>query len=84
MPPDVAPTPPPPGPAKPAGEGFALRWPAVAATLLSLAGYGVCSYYERSSPLMVGLGLAAAFGGFVGVSLAMVLSSDREDGGPGA
>ena len=58
---------------------FRLRLPALAATAVSLGGYALCSYYEKSSALLVGLGLLLAFGGFLGVSLAMILDSDHED-----
>jgi hypothetical protein len=61
-----------------------VRWPALAATLVSLGGYALCSVYERTSPLLVGLGLVVAFGGFVGVCLAMILDSGHEDGPPPA
>jgi hypothetical protein len=77
MPPDVEPLPPP----RPPRRHFRVGWPALAATATSLGGYSLCSYYERSSAVLVGLGLAVAFAGFLGVSLALILDSDPE-GGP--
>jgi hypothetical protein len=58
---------------------FRIGWPALAATAVSLGGYALCSYFEASRPLLVGLGLALAFAGFLGTSLAMILDSDRAD-----
>jgi hypothetical protein len=58
---------------------FRIGWPAWVATLISLGGYVLCSTYEKSSVALVGLGLLLAFGGFVGVSLVMILDSDQEE-----
>jgi hypothetical protein len=59
-----------------------VRWPALAATGVSLGGFSLCSVFadspSRQGVLWVGLGLLLAFAGFVGVSLAMILDSDRE------
>jgi hypothetical protein len=59
---------------------YRISWGAWVATVVSLAGYSVCSYFaERSSPLLVGLGLLLAFAGFLGTSLAMILDSDHAE-----
>jgi hypothetical protein len=79
MPPGLESLPPPPPPRR----HFRVGWPALAATAISLGGYSLCSVYERSSPVLVGLGLAVAFAGFLGVSLALILDSDPEEGPPG-
>ena len=58
---------------------FRIPISALLATSLSLAGYGLCSWYEKSQPWLVGLGLVLALGGFIGVALALILDSDHED-----
>ena len=66
--------------AVPSGQKhFRVCWPALAATGVSLAGYSLCSCYEKSNIPLVGLGLFLAFSGFIGVSLAMILDSDRPE-----
>jgi hypothetical protein len=66
--------------AVPSGQRhFRVCWPALAATAVSLGGYSLCSYSEKSSIPLVGLGLFLAFSGFIGVSLAMILDSDLRE-----
>jgi hypothetical protein len=47
------------------------------ATGVSLGGWTLCCLYQTSSAALVALGLGLAFGGFLGLSLAMILASDR-------
>jgi hypothetical protein len=56
-----------------------FRVPATAllATGVSLGGWALCCVFQSSSPPLVALGLVLAFGGFLGLSLAMILASDR-------
>jgi len=57
-----------------------LRVPATAwlATAVSLGGWTLCCVgYKQSSPGLVALGLVLAFAAFLGLSLSMILASDR-------
>jgi hypothetical protein len=49
------------------------------ATGVSLGGWtlSLCSVYRSWDSALVALGLVLAFGGFLGLSLAMILASDR-------
>ncbi len=47
------------------------------ATGVSLGGWTLCCVYQTSSPALVALGLVLAFAAFLGLSLAMILASDR-------
>ncbi len=47
-------------------------------TGISLGGWALCCIgYKESSPSLVAVGLVLAFAGFLGLSLAMILASDR-------
>jgi hypothetical protein len=56
-----------------------LRVPrtALLATGVSLGGWALCCVHQTTSPALVALGLGLAFAGFLGLSLAMILASDR-------
>jgi hypothetical protein len=63
-------------PAQPAPH-FRVPSTAWLATGVSLGGWSLCCVHQSSSPALVALGLLLAFAGFLGLSLAMILASDR-------
>jgi hypothetical protein len=54
-----------------------VPWTAWPATGVSLGGWALCCVYQTTSAALVALGLGLAFAGFLGLSLAMILASDR-------